>query len=277
MSYKTLMVYADEGADSDMRIALACDLARAFDAHLIGMSGSAPVPPPMGDPYLGGAMMGEALTLYRDLAERNVTRAEARFREISDAQIRGAEWRGRIGFPAELVIEESRASDMVILGRRDDRAPFYGPDPADVLMATGRPVLVVPPAAPCTPVGAPAVIAWSESRESRRAVASALPMLRQTGTAHVLEIRDDAATDEVLAPLEDVVAWLARHGIDADCAVRAQGDASCGDAILDFAAEKSAGLIVAGGYGHARLRQWALGGVTRTLLEHSPVCLLLSH
>ncbi len=99
MSYKTLMVYADEGADSDMRIALACDLARAFDAHLIGMSGSAPVPPPMGDPYLGGAMMGEALTLYRDLAERNVTRAEARFREISDAQIRGAEWRGRIGFP----------------------------------------------------------------------------------------------------------------------------------------------------------------------------------
>ncbi|WP_339933555.1 universal stress protein [uncultured Brevundimonas sp.] len=277
MSYKSLMVYADEGLDSDTRITLACDLAKAFDAHLIGVSGSAPVPPPMGDPYLGGAMMGEALTLYRDLAERNVTRAEARFREISDERIAGAEWRGRIGFPAELMIEQSRAADLLILGRRDERAPFYGPDPADVLMAAGRPVLVVPPAAPRTPVDWPTVIAWSDSSEARRAVAAAVPMLRQTGTAHVLEICDGEATDAVMARLKDVVAWLERHGIAADCAVRARGGATCGEAILEFAAETSAGLIVAGGYGHARLREWALGGVTRTLLEHSPVCLLLSH
>lgn len=277
MSYTTLMVYADEGLDSDTRITLACDLAGAFEAHLIGISGSAPVPPPMGDPYMGGAMMGETLTLYRDLAERNVTRAEARFREISDTRVSGAEWRGRIGFPAELMIEQSRAADLLILGRRDDRAPFYGPDPADVLMAAGRPVLVVPPSAPRTPVGWPAVIAWSDSSEARRAVATALPMLRQTGTAHVLEICDDDATDEVEARLSDVVAWLERHGIAADSSVRRRGDASCGDAILDFAAETSAGLIVAGGYGHARLREWALGGVTQALLARSPVCLLLSH
>jgi nucleotide-binding universal stress UspA family protein len=277
MSYKTLMVYADEGLDSDTRITLACDLAKAFEAHLIGVSGSAPVPPPMGDPYMGGGVMGEALTLYRDLAERNVTRAEARFREISKDRSAGIEWRGHIGFPAELMIAQSRAADLLILGRRTDRAPFYDPDPADVLMASGRPVLVVPPAAPRTPIGWPAVIAWSDSREARRAVAAALPMLRQTGTAHVLEICDDEATDEVRARLGDVVAWLERHGIAADCDVRPRGNDSCADAILNFAAETSAGLIVAGGYGHARLREWALGGVTRTLLDSSPVCLLLSH
>ncbi|WP_339873242.1 universal stress protein [uncultured Brevundimonas sp.] len=277
MSYKSLMVYADEGLDSDTRITLACDLARVFEAHLIGVSGSAPVPPPVGDPYLGGAMMGEALTLYRDLAEGNVTRAEARFRELSDDRIAGSEWRGRIGFPAELVIEQARAADLLILGRRDDRAPFYGPDPADVLMAAGRPVLVVPPAAPRTPVGWPAVIAWSDSREARRAVAAAVPMLRQTGTVHILEVCDDEPTDEVRTRLDDVVAWLKRHGVAADCAVRPRGGQSHGDAILGFAAETSAGLIVAGGYGHARLREWAMGGVTRTLLDDSPVCLLLSH
>ena len=277
MSYKTLMVYADEGLDSDTRITLACDLAGAFEAHLIGISGSAPVPPPMGDPYLGGAMMGEALTLYRDLAEANVTRAETRFREISDARVAGAEWRGHIGFPAELMIEQARAADLLILGRRDDRSPFYGPDPADVLMAAGRPLLVVPPSAPRTPVGWPAVIAWSDSSEARRAVAAALPMLRQAGTVHVLEICDDDATDEVEARLNDVVGWLERHGITADSVVRARGDTACADAILEFAADKSAGLIVAGGYGHARLREWALGGVTQALLARSPVCLLLSH
>ena len=277
MSYKTLMVYADEGLDSDTRITLACDLAGAFEAHLIGISGSAPVPPPMGDPYLGGAMMSEALTLYRDLAEANVTRAETRFREISDARVAGAEWRGHIGFPAELMIEQARAADLLILGRRDDRSPFYGPDPADVLMAAGRPLLVVPPSAPRTPVGWPAVIAWSDSSEARRAVAAALPMLRQAGTVHVLEICDDDATDEVEARLNDVVGWLERHGITADSVVRARGDTACADAILEFAADKSAGLIVAGGYGHARLREWALGGVTQALLARSPVCLLLSH
>lgn len=277
MSYKTLMVYANEGLDSDTRITLACDLAKAFDAHLIGVSGSAPVPPPVGDPYMGGGVMGEALTLYRDLAEANVTRAEARFREISRDRVAGAEWRGRIGFPAELMIEQSRAADLLILGRRTDRAPFYDPDPADVLMAAGRPVLVVPPTVPRSPIGWPAVIAWSDSREARRAVAAAVPMLRQTGTAHVLEVCDDENTDEARVRLGDVVAWLERYGIAADGEVRPRGEATCADAILEFAADRCAGLIVAGGYGHARLREWALGGVTRSLLDHSPVCLLLSH
>ena len=277
MSYKTLMVYADEGLDSDTRITLACDLARLFEAQLIGVSGSAPVPPPMGDPYMGGAVMGEALTLYRDLAEANVTRAETRFREITDDRIPGAGWRGHIGFPAELMIAQSRAADLLVLGRRTDRAPFYDPDPADVLMAAGRPVLVVPPAAPRTPVGWPAIIAWSDSRESRQALAAAVPMLRQTGTAHVLAVCDDEDTADILARLEDVVAWLDRHGIAADATVRGSTDGSCADAILAFAADRSAGLIVAGGYGHARLREWALGGVTRDLLADSPVCLLLSH
>jgi nucleotide-binding universal stress UspA family protein len=277
MSYKTLMVYADDGLDSDTRLALACDLSSAFEARLIGVSGSAPVPPMMGDPYLGGALMGESLTLYRELAEANVARAEVRFHELGDNRIADIEWRGHTGFPAELMIEQSRAADLLILGRRTDRAPFYGPDPADVLMAAGRPVMVVPPAAPRTPVGWPAVIAWSNSREARRAVAAALPMLRHTGTAHVLEICDDEDPAETQARLEDVVGWLGRHGITAEGVVRARGDASCADAILKFADETSAGLIVAGGYGHARLREWALGGVTQALLDHSPVCLLLSH
>jgi len=277
MSYKTLMVYADEGLDSDTRITLACDLATAFEAHLIGLSGSAPVPPPMGDPYMGGGMMGEALTLYRDLAEGNVQRAQARFHEITGDRITGAEWRGRIGFPAELMVEQSRAADLLILGRRTDRVPFYGADPADVLMAAGRPVLIVPPTAPRTPTGWPAVIAWSDCAEARRAVAAAVPMLRQTGTAHVLGICNERDADDIRSQLDDVAAWLGRHGIAAESAVRSNADETCADAILKFAEETSAGLIVAGGYGHARLREWALGGVTQALLDHSPVCLLLSH
>jgi nucleotide-binding universal stress UspA family protein len=277
MSYKTLMVYADDGLDSDTRLALACDLASAFEARLIGVSGSAPVPPPMGDPYMGGGMMGEALTLYRDLAETNVERARVRFHEVVGDRLADVEWRGRIGFPAELMIEAARAADLLILGRRTDRAPFYGPDPADVLMAAGRPVLVVPPAAPRTPTGWPAVIAWSDSREARRAVAAAVPMLRRSGTVHVVEMADGSGDDDARARVQDVAAWLGRHGVTAEGEVGDRGDDTCAGAILKFAAEKKAGLIVAGGYGHARLREWALGGVTQALLNDSPVCLLLSH
>ncbi|WP_339914353.1 universal stress protein [uncultured Brevundimonas sp.] len=277
MSYRSVMVYADEGLDSDTRVTLACDLATRFDAHLIGVSGSAPVPPPVGDPYMGGGVLGEALTLYLDLAESNVQRALTRFHEVVGGQFEDCEWRGRVGFPADILIAESRAADLVILGRRTDRTPFYTPDPADVLMGVGRPVLIVPPGSGRTPVDWPAVVAWSDSREARRAVAAALPMLRQTEKVHVVEICDGDETGDAQTRVDDVAAWLKRHDIDAVGEVSPRDHDSTAAAILEFTASRKAGLIVAGGYGHARIREWVLGGVTRDLLADSPVCLLLSH
>lgn len=276
MTFRTLLVAVDQGADSDARVSLACDLAAGMDAHLIGACGVALSAPPMDDPYTGGAMLGEALTLFRDLAEAEVRTALKRFHDLVGARRDRAEWRGRLGLPADIVANEARAADLVILGRRSSRAPTHAVDPADVLMAIGRPVLVVPPRPDRDPTGWPAVIAWKDSREAQRATATALPLLRHASTVHVLEVCDDGQ-EAAATRTADVVAWLGRHGIDAEAHVVSSGDGSVAQAIVSFAESRRAGLIVSGGYGHARLREWALGGVTHELLASAPVSVLISH
>ena len=276
MTYASLLISVEEGLQSDARLELGCDLAVTFNALLIGLSASAPQPP-LFDPMAGGAMTGGLLTLYRDMAETDVKKAEARFREVVAARGVESEWRGQAGYPSDLTTRMARVADLVIVGSRSDRIPYHAPDPADVLMGSGRPVLMVPPAPARAPVGWPAVIAWNDSREARRAVAAALPLLGKAERVLLLGLCTEEETEEAEGVADDVVRYLARHEIGAEACIMLKDSRSTGEVILEFARERKAGLIVAGGYGHARLRQWALGGVTRTLLAESDLCLLLAH
>lgn len=276
MTYKTLLVAVENGTEADARVSLARDLAAAMDARLIGACAVSLSIPPMDDPYTGGAMVGEALTLFRDLAEADLRAALTRFHTSVGGRPNQTEWRGRLGLPADLIVHEARAADLVILGRRPAKAVAGSVDPADVLMAAGRPVLVVPPQPERDPTGWPAVLAWKDSREAQRAAAAALPLLRHASMVHVVEIHDGDA-EAPAARTADVAAWLGRHGIAAEAHTRVTGTGGVARNIQDFAADRGAGLIVAGGYGHARLREWALGGVTHELLASSSVCVLLSH
>lgn len=144
-------------------------------------------------------------------------------------------------------------------------------------MGCGRPVLVTPPTRVRNPVGEHVVVAWKDCREARLALAGALPLLRRA--SGVTLYRVGAGDDEPAAAgeLADVVAFLARHEVAAEPVAARKGDTPVSRQILDEALARNAGLIVAGGYGHARLREWALGGVTRGLLADSPLCLLLAH
>ncbi|MBX9616238.1 MAG: universal stress protein [Caulobacteraceae bacterium] len=275
MTYASLLVAVDDSPVSDGRLELACDLTLAFGGHLTGLCAGY-MAPPLYDPMAGGAMLGELLAYYRDAAEAEVERARVRFSEIIGARAIAADWQGEIGHPATVFSAAARGADLVVLGARKAPAPSVGPDVADVLMACGRPVLIVPPTRLRNPVGEPALIAWNDRREARVAVASALPLLRQASGVTVYAVGstiDDSSTAE----LADVVTWLGRHGIAAEAVVAPPGDASTGCQILDEALTRKAGVIVAGGYGHARLRQWALGGVTRDLINDSPICLCLAH
>lgn len=277
MSYRSLLVAVDTAADGDARLALACDLALGMDAHLIGVCGVAMNEPPIADPYMGGAMIGESFTLFRDMAAGEVQAAKDRFEARVGPRCERREWRGGLGMPADLIVQAACAADLVMLGRRGSRSPDHTADPADVLMAVGRPVLVVPPELARPPVGTPAVIAWKNSREAQRATAAALPLLHQASAVHVFTCCEPGGRDKALAQLAEVVAWLGRHGIAADAVAEVAGPVGAANDVLAFAEARGAGLIVAGGYGHSRLREWALGGVTRELLASAPVCVLLSH
>lgn len=275
MSWTSLMVVLDTGPDSGRRLALAVELARALEARLIGVAGIVSTPPVITDPWFGGGLSAEVLETFRTLADEELASLSIAFAEATAGL--SAEWRGQIGHPADVVTRESRAADVIIMGRRSPLCDSRAPDPGDVLLATGRPVLVVPPRPARAPLSAPVILAWSEQAEARRAAALALPLLRHTGPIAVTSVVSEADPGAAhWRPVCDVADWLGRHGLTAEAEVRSSLQ-EVADELLDAAAQAGAGLIIAGGYGHSRLREQVLGGVTRALLAEGDVCVLLAH
>lgn len=148
----------------------------------------------------------------------------------------------------------------------------------DLLLDSGRPVLVVPPSARIGAAPKRAVVAWRPTRESARAVHDAMPILERVEHVDVLvvdpKVGETAHGEE---PGADVAAHLARHGVRVQAVARPSQGASVGAAILDYAERSGADMIVAGGYGHSRLRERMLGGATRDLLHTASLPVLFSH
>lgn len=276
MTYASMLVAVEEGVESDSRLELACDLAIAFDALLIGLSVGS-ITAPIYDPMAGGAMLGELLTLYRDMAEADGERARLRFSELTTDRALETEWRGGVGYPAEFCSRAARAADLVILGGRNRFAPGRAPEVSDVLMGCGRPVLVTPPTRIRSPVGNPALVAWKDCREARHALAGAIPLLRRASSVTLYSVCTSEENETADGEIAEVVRYLARHEIHAEPVIALAGEQSAGRQILDEAMAREAGLIVAGAYGHTRLREWVLGGVTRDLIADSTICLALAH
>jgi nucleotide-binding universal stress UspA family protein len=149
-------------------------------------------------------------------------------------------------------------------------------EPGTILLRAGRPILVVPDTLARLPLRR-VVVACKDTRECRRAVRDALPLLRQAKEVLLVEIGEDASKSQDKRSLADVARYLARHGVVVADEVwrRARGPAAT--ELLELVRAENADLIVAGGYGHSRLGEWIFGGVTHQLLASSPVCCLLSH
>ncbi|MCH4267280.1 MAG: universal stress protein [Brevundimonas sp.] len=275
MTIRTLLASASQDPGREARLNLACDIARAFDAEIIG-AGSASVEQVLDDAFAVGAMTGEVATLYQDMAESEVRDNRANFERTAAARGVQARWTGGVGYPAAIVNAAARAADLVLVAARSPGVPFRAPDPVEVISGAGRPVLVVPTAPVRTPVGSPAVLAWKDSRECRLAAAAALPLLRRASRTHVLTVSREEDVEAASAGLAEVQAWLSRHDVKASSEVLIRNDIPAARRLLDRATTLEAGLIVAGAYGHLRLTEWVLGGVTRSFLADSPLCLLMA-
>jgi len=276
MSYASLMVYVDDEADNVARIGFARDLAAIHDAALIGVAVSEPEPP-LVDAYVAGGMAGEILALRRDQADGELAAAKKRFLDAMKDTGISHEWRAETGYPASCVARHARAADLILVGRDAGRSPYRAPDAGDLIMNVGRPVLIAPPRALAAPVDGVALVAWKEGREAQRAVAAALPLLHQAREVLVVEICAAADAASAAARTADVADWLKRHGVAAESEARPRDDRPAGDRILACVEQTGANLVVAGAWGHSRMREWVLGGVTQALLNRSQSWLMLSH
>jgi nucleotide-binding universal stress UspA family protein len=273
MTYSTLMVQLQLGAAHAGLLAITRALAERFDAGVIGVVACRPIDMSYGDVYTSG---GVVQADYEEMA-RETAAAEAEFRAALGSRALG--WRNTItpGELCDFVAREARGADLVITGVTPtsflDRTRILSI--SDLVMQAGRPVLIVPEHQASLDLER-VLVAWKDTREARRAISDALPMLKQAGSVTLLELVSGDDLPPPRVQLGDVVEWLARHGIDAEPVVQPSSGDDAGD--LDrYARTRHAGLIVAGAYGHSRLREWVLGGVTRDLLLRPGHCSLVSH
>jgi nucleotide-binding universal stress UspA family protein len=218
----------------------------------------------------------EADTLAAEKAER----IEAAFQErLRFSGVLG-DWRTASGNVSETVTWHARHADLVILGQLDPDHPPPGGGQLveDVLMNSGRPMLVIPYIGRFETFGTKILVGWNNSREGTRAVNDAIPLLAKAAWVMILAVdptgRKSAIDD---ASSADIARHLARHGISAQTARTVTDSISASDALLSYAADVGADLLVVGGYGHSRLRERLLGGVTRDLLRHMTLPVLMSH
>jgi nucleotide-binding universal stress UspA family protein len=289
--FKDLLVVMNDSASSTALLDLAVRVACRCGAHLVGLYVEQPpvIPGYVRDEGAAGlrgvdaashlqmAESGDALRETLALSHREARdRAQALFYQQTAIAGITTEWRVREGFLSEVATLHARYSDMVIVGQAGPA--LTGELPGHMLLGGGRPVLVVPFAGRFPTIGERVVVAWKASREATRAVHDALPFLLSAVQVTVLAInprRGVGGDGEV--PGADLAWHLSRHGVKAEASWFTTEDVAVAPMLLSRISDLQADLLVMGGYGHSRVREIILGGVTREILRSMTVPTLLSH
>jgi nucleotide-binding universal stress UspA family protein len=285
MALRDLVVLLDGSSRDEIKMAVAVELARRNDAHLTGLC-------PL--ELLLPADMSFALGGYPDLwalpefakqvdsqARAKAAVIEAGFRETLRREGINGDWVLEPGFLIPSITRRAHATDLIVVGQADPDNPLPASARTlieDILMTAGRPLLLIPYAGRFDKVGTNVLVGWTPTRESARAAQDALAILAPGAKLVVLTVERPRAGDTQVLPTAEIAEHLARHGLDVSAARTVVTDGlSPADALLDYASDIGADLLVVGGYGHSRTREMIMGGVTRELLQHMTVPVLMSH
>ncbi|RSZ57417.1 universal stress protein [Massilia atriviolacea] len=281
MAYQSILVHVDDSPSAAARIGVAIALARQ-GGHLSGVA-------PTGvsrtlHPNLPPGQTDPTLALHLGFLREQAQAALAGFSARCEAA-------GLAGYAARVIDDDAggglclhgRVADVIVLSQSDpdDGGPSLLADlPADVVLHAGKPVLMVPYSGERASIGQRVLVSWDASRQAAIALHLALPLLRQAASVE-LALFDTGPGSHTVAEAQaaDPRPYLARHGIEARFAVHALAHKRqpVGEALLALAAQKNADLLVMGAYGHSRVRETILGGVTRTLFESMSLPVLMAH
>lgn len=267
-----VLVHVEPGEASRDRVQVAAALARSMGGRLIGL-GAEMAQPLVASPY-GGVNTAEWVVAMNKQIDDDLIAAQAAF-NLDSAGL-DSEWRVMREMPARALAAAARACDVVVVSAHPQTNYYRAADPAEVVMRSGRPVLVTP--AKASPLdGRAVVLAWKDTREARRALQDGLPFLQRAEQVVVVAVCAQDEAGAVQRQVDDVIAYLSRRGVRATAKVSIAPDAGVVGELNATAQAIGADLIIAGAYGQSRLREWVFGGVTRTLMDEPTCHLLLSH
>lgn len=274
---KDLVVNLTVGGSRGNAGAFAVSVAEAFDAHVAAIAFAH-------DPIVPATLMGgvpaDFIESQRQEAEAAASAAIARFEEAARRAGVSAESRLLAASIAEASDQFGRIArrfDLAVVGQAEpEKASAEELLAESALFEGGRPVLLVPYIQEAALKLGKVLVCWDGSRAAARAAGDAMPFLARAEGIEVLIVAGERGkSDEI--PGADVGQHLARHGLKVDVKRIVATESDVANTILSYVADSGADLIVMGGYGHSRLREFILGGVTRGILEAMTVPTLMSH
>ena len=276
MGYKTILVHCDGGRTTAGRVAVAVTLAERLDAHLVGLHVRQRFEAPM---FTDATVALDALyQSYEQSVKTEEAASSAAFQGALAGKRRSSEWRVVDGYAEDALTAAARYADLVVLGQREpEPTPEATPTdlPERLALHSERPILVVPYIGAAQPPGRTVMVCWNGLREASRAATGALPILKAAERVIVLTIDAEKTGESDTGRLAGE--WLGRHGVKATIQSDTAAASDVGNIILSRAADSAADLIVMGIYGHSRMREFVLGGASRTLLGSMTVPLLIAH
>lgn len=270
MSCKTIIVNLAVDADPMPTVKFAAAIAVHFEAQLVGLA-AADVPPLVATEK-GLVHEGQIMETRRRELERRLSELRRTFEDLVPPSIAGR-WMQYIRTPTSALITAARSADLIVTGDDAGDDAFRALDIGSLLLGAGRPVLLAAKHAEHV-AGKTVLVAWKDCREARRALSDALPFLTRAREVVLATMAGEPGQD-VRDSLADAALFLRGHGILARTEVLV-GETG-GHQLVEFAHMIEADLIVSGAYGHSRLREWAFGGITRSLMAETGINRFLSN
>jgi nucleotide-binding universal stress UspA family protein len=264
------MVHLDQGDRTAARLGLAVSLARKHQARLVGVFGQ------RAQPQQIGVVSSWPSQEYVEARDASKAMFEAAVTGLTDT-----DWidinRGSDAEVLSHIINLARHADMVILGQHDERARAFLPEELirEVILESGRPVLLIPFVGTFTEVGKHPLIAWNNAREAARALNDSLPLIQDCDEAMVLSL--SARLEEGESCCAEVERHLAAHGIKAKTEILLVQDFGIMDMLLNRVTDRGSDLLVMGSHGHIGFPFVSRGAGTRYILEHMTVPVLMSN
>lgn len=275
MALKTILVHLADDPDHVSRLKVAKALAKQHGAHLTALFITRPLDFP---PEITGR--GASIAYAREAqarAEEKARALEAKFTETCRSSGLTHDWIVEDKEHLEALAQHAHAADLVVVSRGrnqhlEDRVRIRLAE--ELVMITGLPILVLPTGYEPGPLGRRIVVGWKPTREALSAVRDSLPLLQAAEKVDLVTIRPNSR--DAISALE-IQQYLRRQGVEAETCDFDEGPEGAGMTLLEVAQARQADLIVIGAYGHSRLREVILGGVTRTLFTRSSLPLLMRH
>ena len=279
MAYKNLLLHLDNSKACEKRVAVGLDLAQRFDAHLVGLYVSPELNVPSYiEAHLSDELRENQMTLRRQKAEQVIAAFEEAAR-LAAVSVESRQVSALLNDIPEVLALHGRYSDLVILGQHDpdDDQAIPAPLIGETLLGLGHPALLVPYIGVPEGFGRQIMLAWDAGREAARAASDALPFLRRADLVRIVTVNPKRGIHgHGDTPGADIALSLARHGVTAKVQQMASEELEVADLLLSRAADFGTDMIVLGAYAHSRVRDLIFGGVTRSLLRHTTLPLLLS-